>query len=134
MERDHSIQKIRWIVTGQSGLKFFAIVAPEDFLSPEGSNPYHPSLNDIAFGYANIGGTATVEFDNIFFGIVLGVLATGQTIPFLANKNDEISGTVPIPDDGALEGGTRLQCRDNGDGVNYRSQYRAHVEEEVLLL
>jgi hypothetical protein len=45
------------------------------------------------------------------------VLATGQTTPFMANKNDGIVDPVAIDDDGTLKLGTPLRYRDNGDGT-----------------
>src|SRR5215831_8446969 len=45
------------------------------------------------------------------------LLATGQTTPFLAQKDDGIVEPVPVDDDGTLKLGTPLRYRDNGDGT-----------------
>jgi len=45
------------------------------------------------------------------------VLATGQTTPFQADKNDGIVGFVAVNDDGMLKLGIPLQYKDNGDGT-----------------
>lgn len=46
-----------------------------------------------------------------------GFPATGQTVAYPADKNDGISGAVPVPDDGTLESGATLSFLDNGDGT-----------------
>jgi hypothetical protein len=46
-----------------------------------------------------------------------GVLATGQTTAYTADKNDGISGPVSVPDDGTLQRGAPLQYVDNSDGT-----------------
>jgi Protein of unknown function (DUF1566) len=45
------------------------------------------------------------------------LLATGQTTPVPANKDDGIVQPVPVDDDGTLKLGTPLRYRDNGDGT-----------------
>ena len=45
------------------------------------------------------------------------LLATGQTIPGQAIKNDGENEFVEVPDDGALQLGIPLKYRDNGDGT-----------------
>ena len=42
------------------------------------------------------------------------LLATGQTLPFKADKNDGIPGPVAVPDDGTLRQGLPLQYVDMG--------------------
>jgi len=49
------------------------------------------------------------------FGEVLP--ATGQTIPFPADKNEGVTGPVPVPDDGTLQLGAPLAYVDNADGT-----------------
>ena len=43
--------------------------------------------------------------------------ATGQTIPFQADKNDGIAGPVAVPDDGTLERGATLRYKVLQDGT-----------------
>ena len=43
--------------------------------------------------------------------------ASGKTQPSEAELNDDISGPVPVPDDGAVQAGRPLAFRDNGDGT-----------------
>ena len=45
------------------------------------------------------------------------LLATGQTTPFLAQKDDGIVEPVAVDDDGTLKLGTPLRYRANGDGT-----------------
>lgn len=44
-------------------------------------------------------------------------LASGQTVPNTADKNDGIDGDVDIPDDGTVQAGATLSYVDNGDGT-----------------
>ena len=46
-----------------------------------------------------------------------GLLATGQTTAYQADKNDGITGEVAVPDDGTLQLGVTLNYQDNGDGT-----------------
>jgi hypothetical protein len=46
-----------------------------------------------------------------------GLLATGQTTAYQADKNDGVTGAVAVPDDGTLQVGVTLNYQDNGDGT-----------------
>jgi hypothetical protein len=43
--------------------------------------------------------------------------ATGQTTAYTANKNDNITAAVAVPDDGTVQAGASLSYTDNGDGT-----------------
>jgi hypothetical protein len=43
--------------------------------------------------------------------------ATGQTTPYMSDKNDGIVGPVAVPDDGTVQAGATLSYTDNGDGT-----------------
>lgn len=43
--------------------------------------------------------------------------ASGQTTAFPAEKNDNMTGALPVPDDGTLKAGAALSYTDNGDGT-----------------
>jgi hypothetical protein len=43
--------------------------------------------------------------------------ATGQTTSYRAEKNDNITGALAVPDDGAVQAGASLSYTDNGDGT-----------------
>ena len=45
------------------------------------------------------------------------LLATGQTTPYQANKNDGIGVPVDVPDDGTLQRGVTLRYQLRGDGT-----------------
>jgi len=57
--------------------------------------------------------------------------ATGQTTPFLAQKDDGIVQPVAVDDDGTLKLGTPLRYRDNGDGTVTDLNTRLMWEKKV---
>ena len=46
-----------------------------------------------------------------------GLLETGQTTAYEANKNDGIAGPVAVPDDGTLQRGATLKYKLRKDGT-----------------